>query len=499
MARSMLCALLVLALTCLRTSDALYTKNSPVLQVTAKTYDSLIAQSNHISIVEFYAPWCGHCQNLKPAYEKAAKNLAGLAKVAAINCDDDANKPFCGQMGIQGFPTLKIVKPGPKPGRPVVEDYNGARSTKAIVDAVKDKIPNHVKRLQGDAFDTWLSDQAAPAKAIVFTDKGTTSPLIKSLAIDFLGSIAFAQVRDRATAEKYQVTEFPLIQLIPAFGESPISYVGEINRDSLVSFFSQVAPPNPDPAPKSARPSKSSSKTAQPAPASSASAAFSSASDAHQSSDFDDDIAGSGTIVLDEDAPSESPLPIVEQEEKPMVVPEAIPPIPTLATPAEVEDACLTPTSGNCILVLLPSLSDSDAMLPETALSALAGLAEIANRYGRRHARMIPTYAVPRENQAASRISQDLSLNSEGNMEIIALNMKRGWWRRYASESYDVVALESFIDAIKLGEGTKSKLPADFGATTASESSESDTTETVANDDEPDSETTVAVPEHDEL
>src|SRR5256886_7068529 len=38
-------------------------------------------------------------------------SLKGIAKVAAINCDEDENKAFCGQMGVQGFPTLKIVKP----------------------------------------------------------------------------------------------------------------------------------------------------------------------------------------------------------------------------------------------------------------------------------------------------------------------------------------------------------------------------------------------------
>ena len=106
----------------------LYTKGSPVLQLTSKDFDSNINRSNHTSIVEFYAPWCGHCQSLKPAFEKAAKSLSGLAKVAAVNCDEEANKPLCGQMGVQGFPTLKIVRPGKKAGKPLVEDYQGARS-----------------------------------------------------------------------------------------------------------------------------------------------------------------------------------------------------------------------------------------------------------------------------------------------------------------------------------------------------------------------------------
>jgi len=69
----------------------------------------------------FYAPWCGHCQNLKPAYDKLAESLQGIVKVAAIDCDDEKNKRTCGEHGIQGFPTLKIFKPSKQKGKPVVE------------------------------------------------------------------------------------------------------------------------------------------------------------------------------------------------------------------------------------------------------------------------------------------------------------------------------------------------------------------------------------------
>jgi protein disulfide-isomerase A6 len=70
-------------------------------------------------------------------------------------------------------------------------------------------------------------------------------------------------------------------------------------------------------------------------------------------------------------------------------------------------------------------------------------------------------YAVPAGNQAATKIRNDLDLGSE-KVAVIASNMKRGWWRRYPGYSYDVLDLESFVDAIKLGEGSKSKLPAGF-------------------------------------
>jgi len=45
--------------------------------------------------VEFYAPWCGHCQQLTPKWKKVAASLKGVVKVAAINCDQ--HKGVCGE------------------------------------------------------------------------------------------------------------------------------------------------------------------------------------------------------------------------------------------------------------------------------------------------------------------------------------------------------------------------------------------------------------------
>lgn len=117
-----------------------------------------------------------------------------------MNCDDDANKQFCGAMGVQGFPTLKTVRPGKNPGsKPIVEDYNGPRSAKGIVDAVVDKINNHVKRVTDKDIDKFLETNPEKPKAILFTEKGTTSALLRSIAIDFLDVISVAQVRDKET------------------------------------------------------------------------------------------------------------------------------------------------------------------------------------------------------------------------------------------------------------------------------------------------------------
>ncbi|GIJ84384.1 hypothetical protein Asppvi_003227 [Aspergillus pseudoviridinutans] len=446
-------------------ADGLYTKKSPVLQVTQKTYDQLIANSNYtssklptlaISLIEkllkrmrtrFYAPWCGHCQNLKPAYEKAAKNLEGLAKVAAVNCDDDANKPLCGRMGVQGFPTLKIITPSKKPGKPKVEDYQGARSAKAIVDAVVDRIPNHVKKVTDKDLDQWLSEDKEAPKAILFTEKGTTSALLRAVAIEFLGSVKVGQIRNKESnaVEKFGVKEFPTLVLVPGGDKEPIVYDGELKKQAIVEFLSQVAAPNPDPAPAS--------------------------TDAKSSKSTKSAKSAKSTTIINEDAenlkPTESPDPKIvpddATESKPAQVPIQAPPIPVLPTAEALEAACLKPTSGTCVLALLPEPREADAEVPSPAKEALASLSEVAHKHALRKGKLFPFYSIPAINSGAKTLRAGLGLSEDQtSVEIIALNGRRGWWRRYdASErqDYGAVSVEAWIDAIRLGEGSKSKLP----------------------------------------
>jgi protein disulfide-isomerase A6 len=358
-------------------------------------------------------------------------------------------------MGVQGFPTLKIVKPGSKRGRPVVEDYQGPRSAKGIVDAVVEKIPNHVKKLQDSTIDAWLADASTSAKAILFTEKGTTSALIRALAIDFLGSVSVAQVRSKeaAAVEKFGVTEFPTIVLVPGDGSEPIVYTDEMKKQPLVDLLSTVASPNADPAPAKAKSTKSkdSKKSA------SASSAFSKASETHKASDLDDEL-GAKTIVLDEDTPLESPLPVVE-DQKSVVLPE-ISAIPALSTSSELNEVALGTKKGTCILVLLPATQDS--VPSEQSAGALGHLAQIADKHLKRKDNTFPFYSVPAENEQASIVRADLGLKDSSHLEIIAINSKRGWWRHFDGSSTSFADIESFIDAIKLGDGKPQKLPENF-------------------------------------
>jgi protein disulfide-isomerase A1 len=101
-----------------------------VLVLTAENFDATIAQNNLI-LVEFYAPWCGHCKHLAPEYAKAATTLKGVVPLAKVDADAEVNKELAQRFGIRGFPTLKLFRGG----QPV--DYPGDRTADAIVSYLK--------------------------------------------------------------------------------------------------------------------------------------------------------------------------------------------------------------------------------------------------------------------------------------------------------------------------------------------------------------------------
>jgi protein disulfide-isomerase A6 len=260
-------------------------------------------------------------------------------------------------MGVKGFPTIKLVRPGKKAGRPMVEDYNGGRTAKAIVDAVIDKIPNHVKRLKNADYADWAAEGDLP-KAILFSEKGTVGPLLKSVAIDFLGTLSVGQVRDKETeaVATFGVKKFPTLVLLPGGGKEPLTYDGELKKEAITTFLSQAASPNPDPAPstKKAKPSKSKASAAK-----SASKKPSSASAATPPAECP---AGKGKAAsqtdetLVEDA-TDSPSPEIKNQERPIRVPDVAPPITQLPDGLSLQQKCLNDKAGTCVLALLPAES----------------------------------------------------------------------------------------------------------------------------------------------
>jgi protein disulfide-isomerase A6 len=107
-----------------------------VVTLTASDFDGKVFNSEHPWLVEFYAPWCGHCKSLAPEWAEAASNLADEVHVAAV--DATQHEGLAQRFQIRGFPTIKYIPAGARSDSEAV-DYNGGRDASSITAWALDK------------------------------------------------------------------------------------------------------------------------------------------------------------------------------------------------------------------------------------------------------------------------------------------------------------------------------------------------------------------------
>lgn len=98
--------------------------------ITTDEFKSVVLDSDDVTLVDFYAPWCGPCQALLPIIDELMEELPEGAKVVKINVDESPE--VAGQYGVVSIPTLKVFK-----GGEIVEEFMGVQDKEILKEALE--------------------------------------------------------------------------------------------------------------------------------------------------------------------------------------------------------------------------------------------------------------------------------------------------------------------------------------------------------------------------
>jgi len=107
--------------------------DEPVFYLVSKQFEEIAYAEDKAVFVEFYAPWCGHCKQLAPTWDKLGEHFKDDESVIIAKSDATANE-FAG-VEVQGFPTIKYFPKGEKQ----IVDYNGGRDLDSLIKFVENE------------------------------------------------------------------------------------------------------------------------------------------------------------------------------------------------------------------------------------------------------------------------------------------------------------------------------------------------------------------------
>merc|ERR1712102_231987 len=182
------------------------TKEEGVLVLTEKNFEGAIAD-NEFVLVEFYAPWCGHCKALAPEYAKAAGILAEKdSPIKLGKVDATQEGPLAEKFEVRGYPTLKFFRNG----KPM--EYNGGRTADTII--------------------SWVEKKTGPA-AVTLADVDAAKKFIEDNEIAVLGF--FAEAEGEA-AKAFLEVAGGMDDMKFAIGNADIAADNKVSGDAIVLF-----------------------------------------------------------------------------------------------------------------------------------------------------------------------------------------------------------------------------------------------------------------------
>ncbi|KAG8695053.1 protein disulfide-isomerase precursor [Ceratobasidium sp. 394] len=218
---------------------ATFVSASDVLELSADNFKATV-DAEDLMLVEFFAPWCGHCKALAPEYEEAATTLksAGNIKLAKVDCTEHAD--LCQANNVSGYPTLKVFRHGKD------KEYSGPRKADGIVSYMKKQALPALSSVTAGNHATFIKDDKVVVLVYVDKDSDALMKTVNEVAENHRDDYLFGATTDEAAAKEAGVTP-PALVVYKSFDEGrvelPAAEVKSASAESLTAFIKDNAVP----------------------------------------------------------------------------------------------------------------------------------------------------------------------------------------------------------------------------------------------------------------
>ena len=204
-----------------------------VLVLDASTFDDTISK-HRVVLVEFFAPWCGHCKQFAPEYAAAAQQLKHLQQIPLATVDATVETKIAEDHGVRGYPTLKLFVDGRS------QEYTGGRTAQSIVTWTLKRAGEAVVRLDDVQSVQLFETQHRMAVIGVFTED-TDRDAFRAVATQ-VEDIMFGFSTSPQVIESYGLSGLrpPGIRIRFPFDQQIADFDGDVHSAAEIRAFVQM-------------------------------------------------------------------------------------------------------------------------------------------------------------------------------------------------------------------------------------------------------------------